>query len=176
MKISVLPISNDAQQSFKAINSILIQSYRNFEILVCLNGNSQKFEKKLKSNFKKIKKIKFFKIKEKNIVPALNKLISEANGDYCARIDADDIAKKNRFSKQVELIKKTNSTFYLLIVMFWVKKTCSYITIKRYLKNFYIQINCTSTIIKKTSLLKKFHYKMIPQKITSLFKVMVKMG
>ncbi len=164
MKISVLlPISNDAQQSFKAINSILIQSYRNFEILVCLNGNSQKFEKKLKSNFKKIKKIKFFKIKEKNIVPALNKLISEANGDYCARIDADDIAKKNRFSKQVELIKKNKLDFLSTNCHVLGKKNMLLYNHKTIFKKFlYTNPIVHPTIIVKTSLLKKFHYKMIP--------------
>ena len=49
MKISVLlPISNNTEKSYDAINSILNQTYKNYEILICLNGNSLSFEKKNK--------------------------------------------------------------------------------------------------------------------------------
>ena len=119
MKISVLlPISNNTEKSYDAINSILNQTYKNYEILICLNGNSLSFEKKIKKKkYKKIKRIKFFKNKEKNIVPALNLLIENSKGEYCARIDADDICKPNRFEEQVKYLKKKIIlNFYLQIV------------------------------------------------------------
>ena len=49
----LLPISNNQRDSYKSINSILSQSYKNFEVLVGLNGNSCDFDEKLKINLRK---------------------------------------------------------------------------------------------------------------------------
>ena len=112
MKVSILlPVSNNQRHCKETIKSILDQDYKNFELLICFNGNTNAYEKNIKRTFSRNKKIKFFKISEKNIVPALNKLINEAKGQYCARIDADDLSKKNRISSQIEYIRKNKSDF-----------------------------------------------------------------
>ena len=52
MKISIiLPISNNYPYSEGAIISLINQTYKNIEILICLNGNSKKFENLIKKNF-----------------------------------------------------------------------------------------------------------------------------
>ena len=85
MKISVLlPISNNTEKSYDAINSILNQTYKNYEILICLNGNSLSFEKKIKK-YKKIKKLNFLRTKKKYYF-ALNLLIENSKGEYCAEL------------------------------------------------------------------------------------------
>ena len=115
MKISVLlPISNNTLLSYQAINSVLDQTHKNYEILICLNGNNKNFDEKIIEKYKRIKKIKFFKIKEKNIVTALNHLILKANGKYCARIDADDLCKPERFKEQINYIKKKKIRFSVI--------------------------------------------------------------
>ena len=51
MKVSIiLSISNDYLNSDGAIISLINQTYKNIEILICLNGNSKKFN----TNIKKI--------------------------------------------------------------------------------------------------------------------------
>ena len=91
-KVSILvPLSNNEPKSDIAINSIIDQNYRNLEILVCLNGNTRSFNKKIKDKYKKFKNVIFYNYKKKNIVDSLNYLIEKSTGKYLARFDADDI-------------------------------------------------------------------------------------
>ncbi len=112
MKISViLPVSNNEKFAERAIISILNQNYKDFEILICLNGNTSKFNYKLIKKFNKIKKIKFYKIKEKNIVDALNFLINKSRGKFIARMDADDISAPDRLKEQIKFLEKNKESF-----------------------------------------------------------------
>lgn len=112
MKISViLPVSNNEKFAERAIISLLNQTYRDFEILVCLNGNTSEFNFELTKKFKKIKKIKFYKINKNNIVDALNFLINKSRGKFIARMDADDISAPDRFKEQINFLEKNKEYF-----------------------------------------------------------------
>jgi len=163
MKISVLlPISNNIPTAFQAINSILNQTYKNYEILICLNGNNKKFDDKIKDHYKKIKKIKFFKIKEKNIVTALNHLILKAKGKFCARIDADDLCKPERFEEQINFIKKKNIDFLSSNCEVNENGKLSYIHKTILSKSLFTNPIVHPTIMIKTKIIKSFKYKNIP--------------
>ena len=48
MKISIIvPISDNYKYADRAIISLINQTYKNIEILICLNGNSHTYNKKL---------------------------------------------------------------------------------------------------------------------------------
>ena len=112
MKVSLLlPISNNYFDADRAIISCLNQTYKNIEVLICLNGNTKNYNRKIVKRFKEYKKIKFFIMSYNNIVDALNFLISKSTGNYIARIDADDISKSTRIEKQVLFVKKKNIKF-----------------------------------------------------------------
>ena len=53
-------------------------------------------------------RVKVLKNKNIGLTKSLNLLIKEAKYDLIARQDADDISEKNRFTKQIEFIKKYN--------------------------------------------------------------------
>ena len=163
MIISVLlPISNNEPASYQAINCILNQTYKNYEILICLNGNNKKFDEKIIDNYKKIKKIKFFKIKEKNIVSALNHLILKAKGKFCARIDADDLCKPERFEEQINFIKKKNIDFLSSNCVVNENGKLSYIHKTNISKSLFTNPIVHPTIMIKTKIIKLFKYKNIP--------------
>lgn len=87
----------------KSINSILEQTYENFEFIIILDNP---FNLELKDYLLKIceldDRVKVI-INEKNlgIVESINRGIDVAEGEYIARMDADDIAVKERLEKQV---------------------------------------------------------------------------
>ena len=96
----------------KTINSILNQSYKNFEIILIYDDSNLKeldFLKKIKKKFKKIKLI----INKKNQGPGLsrNKGIFLSKGTYIAFCDADDIWKKNKLNSQIKFMKKNGLNF-----------------------------------------------------------------
>lgn len=84
-----------------AIDSIINQTYTDFEFLIiddCSTDNSSNI---IKDYLQKDDRIKFFPNQVNlGLTKNLNKLILLAKGEYIARMDADDISHKLRFEKQ----------------------------------------------------------------------------
>lgn len=105
-KISVvMPVYNAEQYLDKAIQSILNQSYSDFEFIIINDGSldsSLKIIKKFKRQDKRI-----FLIDKDNggIVEALNQGLRIAKGKYIARMDGDDVAYLNRFEEQIKVFE-----------------------------------------------------------------------
>ncbi|GIM30243.1 glycosyl transferase [Clostridium polyendosporum] len=89
----------------KTIDSILIQTFSNFEFIIILDKPDNKELEDFILSYKD-KRIIFVK-NEKNLglVKSLNKGISLAKGKYIARIDADDIAASNRLKEQYDFLE-----------------------------------------------------------------------
>lgn len=90
----------------KAIDSILLQTYTDFEfIIVCDNPKNTDLYQLLRSIQEKDNRVKILK-NEVNIglTKSLNKAIANSEGIYIARMDADDISEKNRFEEQVKFL------------------------------------------------------------------------
>lgn len=101
-KVSVLmPIYKTNEKYLrKAIESILAQTFEDFEFLLLDDCPSDSREEIIKSY--KDSRIKYYK-NEKNIgiTPTRNKLIELSKGEYLAVMDHDDVSNKERFAKQV---------------------------------------------------------------------------
>ena len=87
----------------EAIESILNQSYRDFELLILDDCPEDNREQIVKSYVDK--RIKYFQ-NEKNlgITPSRNKLIALAKGEYLAIFDHDDISLPDRLAKQAAVL------------------------------------------------------------------------
>lgn len=104
MKISVImPAYNAEKYINEAIDSILNQTYTDFEFIIVNDGSTDKTSDIVKSYSDK--RIVFVE-NEKNmgIVYSLNKGLKLAKGEYIARMDADDISLKNRLEKQMDFM------------------------------------------------------------------------
>lgn len=91
----------------KAINSILNQTYEFIEFIIVLdNPKNERIYNILKKYSCRDSRIKLI-INDKNIglTKSLNKAISVANGNYIARMDADDISFTKRLEKQFNKLK-----------------------------------------------------------------------
>ena len=87
-----------------SIESILNQSYKNFEFIIISDGCENDFNiiKTYKDN-----RIKIIEHKESKGLPmSLNEAIEVSNGKYIARMDSDDIALPNRLLLQVNYMEK----------------------------------------------------------------------
>jgi len=105
-KISVImSVYNDESTLENAINSILKQSYQNFEFIIINDGSMDNSKKII--NSKKSKKIKFYSYSNnRGLAARLNFAISKCSGSYIARMDADDISHKNRLLVQLNFFKQ----------------------------------------------------------------------
>jgi glycosyltransferase involved in cell wall biosynthesis len=103
----IIPVYNGNGYLATAINSILNQTYKNFEIIAIDDGSIDNSYDILKSLAKSDKRLRIFKnSKNLNISRTLNRGIKLAKGDYIARMDADDIALPNRFTQQMNFLLK----------------------------------------------------------------------
>lgn len=91
----------------KTINSILNQTYQNFEVIIIYDDSELDDLNQLKKIINGNKKIKII-INKKNLGAGLsrNEGLKHAIGDYIAFIDADDIWKKNKLEVQINFMKK----------------------------------------------------------------------
>ncbi|MDR2906222.1 MAG: glycosyltransferase [Helicobacteraceae bacterium] len=103
-KISVImPCYNGQNFVAEAIDSILSQTFDDFELLIIDDGSTDKSADVILSF--KDKRIRYIK-NEKNIglIKTLNKGLDLSNGEYVARMDADDISYPERFAMQTKLL------------------------------------------------------------------------
>ena len=110
--VSVIMSAYNSQNTIeKSINSLLVQTYKNIEILIIDDGSNDKTIKSI-MKFQNKPNIKIFENKKNiGLTKSLNKLIKISNGKYIARQDSDDISSPNRIMKQVEDIKKYDLDF-----------------------------------------------------------------
>ncbi len=105
----VMPNYNNKKFIIETIESVLNQTYSNFEFIILDDCSTDDSWKIIQKYAKKDKRIKAFR-NEKNlqIVKSRNKLFSlmSKKSKYVAIIDSDDVAIKNRFELQVNFLEK----------------------------------------------------------------------
>lgn len=101
IKVSVvMPVYNGEDYLNEAIESILTQTYENFEFIIINDGSTDSSEEIIQSyNDSRI----IYLCNEKNygICYTLNRGLKEAKGKYIVRMDCDDISLPNRIIEQV---------------------------------------------------------------------------
>jgi glycosyltransferase involved in cell wall biosynthesis len=104
-KISVLmPVYNTKEEYLReAIESILNQTYMDFEFIIVNDGSINNAENVILSY--KDKRVRYYKNDTNLGLPETrNILISLAKGEYVAIMDSDDISFPERFAKQVDYL------------------------------------------------------------------------
>jgi glycosyltransferase involved in cell wall biosynthesis len=99
-----MPAYNAGQFIEDAIKSILQQTFNDFEFIIIDDGSTDNSSEIISSFHDP--RIRYIK-NEKNsgLIKSLNNGISLAKGKYIARMDADDIALKERFEKQIAFLE-----------------------------------------------------------------------
>lgn len=108
----IMPAYNSEKFITDAINSVKLQSYKNWELIVINDGSSDKTEEVVMNlkdpNFKII--LVNLKI-NKGIANARNVGIEKSHGKYVAFLDSDDMWKPEKLSIQIGIMEKKNYKF-----------------------------------------------------------------
>lgn len=103
----IMSTFNDEQYIVKSVESILNQTYTDFEFLIADDGSTENTAEILKHFQQKDERIKVYLHNENKGLPLrLNQLIDKSRGKYIARMDGDDISLQNRLEKQFILMSK----------------------------------------------------------------------
>ncbi|MGI5090980.1 glycosyltransferase family 2 protein [Treponema socranskii] len=100
----IMSVYNGAEFLRETIESVLKQTYTNFEFIITDNASTDETVSIIRSyNDSRIK----LTVNEENkgYVANLNSMIKEAAGKYIIRQDADDIIRKNKFEKLFEYME-----------------------------------------------------------------------
>lgn len=101
----VMPVYNSEKYLKVAIQSVLKQTYTNFEFFIINDGSTDQTASIINKFAIKDKRIKPIHIKKQGgISNAMNIAIRKAKGVFIARADGDDICLLNRFEKQVNYL------------------------------------------------------------------------
>lgn len=105
-----IPFFNAEQFLSKAIESVISQSYDNWELLLLDDGSndgSLEIAKRFEQHDNRVKV--FSDGKNKGLGARLNELAILSNGEYIARMDADDIMHPKRLETQLQILKDNPS-------------------------------------------------------------------
>ena len=99
----VMSVYNGEKYLREAIDSILNQTFKDFEFIIINDGSTDDTLKIIKSY--KDPRIMLTSRENKGLVASLNEGIERARGKYIARMDADDISVSERLQLQVEYLE-----------------------------------------------------------------------
>ena len=107
----ILPNYNKEKYLEEAINSVIAQTYRNWNLYI-IDDNSTDNSMQIIDKFLNLKNIKVIKL-YKNKGPSFcrNYAMRISKSKYISFIDSDDSWKNNKLEKQISFMEKNNVTF-----------------------------------------------------------------
>ena len=103
----LLSFFNNKDTLKDSIQSVLNQSFRDFELILLDDGSTDGSKKIAKEFMSKKENILYLESKiNHGLTKMLNLGVQNSRGRYIARQDADDMSLKSRFSKQIDFLKK----------------------------------------------------------------------
>jgi len=102
----IVPIYNSDSFLDQTINSIISQTYTQWELILVNNGSSDRSKFLMDSYEKKDQRIKCIHFKKNSGGPAFprNEGMKISKGEYVAFLDADDFWEKEKLEKQISLV------------------------------------------------------------------------
>jgi len=154
----IMPVFNGEQFLSNAIESVLEQTFKNFELII-INDGSTDNTKNIIEKYRAIDK-RIIVRNQKNIglTKSLNIALGISKGEYIARQDADDISLPHRFEKQIYWL--VNKKYEIVFSRAYynsknrITPRFSYFLPKKLLLNFINPFIHGSILIKKNVLLK----------------------
>lgn len=108
----IMPAYNSEKYIREAIESVLNQSYKNWELIVVNDASSDSTENIIKEYATQNNKIVLISFSEnKGVSNARNIAISSAKGRYIAFLDSDDIWTSDKLTKQIVFMKENGYCF-----------------------------------------------------------------
>jgi glycosyltransferase involved in cell wall biosynthesis len=159
----VLPVYNGEKYLVEAIDSILAQTFPDFELIMIDDGSTDNSLKILRWYEKIDTRVQVLTRENRGLASTLNDSIEIARGEWLARMDQDDIALPNRFERQLAWLNETGAD----ISGSWVKRFGSsdnrVVKLRQSNEAIRMEMLFTSpfahpTVIMRTTLVKKLRY------------------
>ncbi|WP_422802918.1 glycosyltransferase family 2 protein [Streptococcus sp. FT1-106] len=107
----IIPCYNAQNYLEECLDSIIDQSFKNFEVIAINDGSSDKTLEILKKYSIKDERVKFFDQDNSGVSYTRNRGINLASGNYIMFVDADDFIGKHYLKEMVEYLLKNQYDF-----------------------------------------------------------------
>jgi len=101
----LLPVKNAQRYVSSALDSMLSQTYGDFELVAVDHASSDDSGEILRKYAKKDTRIRVIPFKGENFVDCLNAGLENCRGEFIARMDADDFSRRDRLALQVSYLR-----------------------------------------------------------------------
>jgi glycosyltransferase involved in cell wall biosynthesis len=101
----VMPVYNVERYVAQAVESILAQTFADFELLILDDGSRDRSLSILQTLAAQDKRIRLISRENQGIPRTRNELLSQSRGEFIAPMDSDDIALPDRLTRQVEFLQ-----------------------------------------------------------------------
>jgi teichuronic acid biosynthesis glycosyltransferase TuaG len=155
----IVPYYQCKDYIFQSVNSVIQQTYKNWELILVDDENSSNSRKLLERIKTKHKNIRIYFTKSNvGVGPARNLGIEKSKGKFIAFLDSDDYWDKTKIEKQIIFLKEkkidicyTGYSVFSNKKIIYKPKIPTYINYYNFLKE--CPICCSSVLIKKKVLL-----------------------
>jgi glycosyltransferase involved in cell wall biosynthesis len=124
----IFSVFNGTSYLKEAVESILNQTFTDFEFIIVDDGSTDQTPKIL-DEFTDKRIVRLKNGKNLGLVKSLNKALGVAQGEFVARMDADDVSLPERFAKQVAYLKQHLQIGVLGTAMSQIDKKGQFISI-----------------------------------------------
>lgn len=105
----ITPCYNGAKYISETIESVINQTYSNWEMFVIDDGSKDNSSEIIENYVKKDDRIRLIRQENKGCAAARNNGIKNANGRYIALLDADDVWHDNFLDEQIKFMNEKNA-------------------------------------------------------------------
>jgi glycosyltransferase involved in cell wall biosynthesis len=102
---ALMPVYNAEPYLAEAVESILGQTFADFEFLIVNDGSTDRSGAILERYAARDRRIRLTSRPNTGYTVALNQLLDLASGEFVARMDADDVALPQRLERQVDYLR-----------------------------------------------------------------------
>lgn len=128
----VLPVRNGERYVKAAVESILRQTFEDFELLLLDDGSTDRTPALLEEFSARDRRIRVLAGRHRGLVRTLNAGFEEAQGEFVARMDADDTALPTRLAAQVDALENDSGLGMVGAAVTVVAEDLQYLWTARY--------------------------------------------
>ena len=163
-KVSVvMSVYNGELYLKESIESILNQTFTNFEFIIINDGSTDDTPQILDEYRSKDNRIKIINQENIGLTKSLNKGIRLSKGEYIARQDADDLSKPERFTKQVKVLDQNPHLSAVFAINNFIDEHGNYLCTKQLPSNQRVKclLKYANPLIHGTAMLRKADFQKI---------------
>jgi glycosyltransferase involved in cell wall biosynthesis len=101
-----MPVYNTEDYLPYALESILEQTFTDFEFIILDDGSSDSSVRLIQQYAESDERIRFFPLEHRGYVSLLRRGLNHCRGEFVARMDSDDISMPDRFEKQIAYLRE----------------------------------------------------------------------